>query len=284
MWQGVTMLSEVRRLTDRDLAGIAELEKRVIASDGGRLKLEWGTLRSRPGDRVDDLLWWEEDTLLGFVGLYAFGGHLELAGMVDPAARRRRVGSNLLDGALRLAAGRAIARVLLVVPRSISAGRQFAEARGAVLDHSEHFLVLGATPPSDPLHGDVAVREATSDDHEEIGRILATAFGGEATGFVDTDPSARLLVVERAGAVVGTLRINSQAGTSGIYGFAIDPPLQGRGIGRDVLRRVAAQVRAEGSTKVTLEVAVDNDRALGLYTSVGFEPRATEDYYALAVD
>jgi ribosomal protein S18 acetylase RimI-like enzyme len=28
-------------------------------------------------------------------------------------------------------------------------------------------------------------------------------------------------------------------------------------------------------------VDVENDRALGLYTSVGFEPITTEDYYAL---
>jgi ribosomal protein S18 acetylase RimI-like enzyme len=28
-------------------------------------------------------------------------------------------------------------------------------------------------------------------------------------------------------------------------------------------------------------VAVDNDRALGLYTSIGFTPVTTEDYFAL---
>jgi ribosomal protein S18 acetylase RimI-like enzyme len=30
-----------------------------------------------------------------------------------------------------------------------------------------------------------------------------------------------------------------------------------------------------------LEVDVDNDRALGQYTSVGFTPVITEDYFAL---
>jgi ribosomal protein S18 acetylase RimI-like enzyme len=32
---------------------------------------------------------------------------------------------------------------------------------------------------------------------------------------------------------------------------------------------------------VHLEVAVDNDHALGLYTSLGFAPISTEDYYTL---
>jgi len=34
---------------------------------------------------------------------------------------------------------------------------------------------------------------------------------------------------------------------------------------------------------VTLEVAVDNDRALRLYTSVGFAQEATEQYWSLVV-
>jgi ribosomal protein S18 acetylase RimI-like enzyme len=32
---------------------------------------------------------------------------------------------------------------------------------------------------------------------------------------------------------------------------------------------------------VHLEVATDNDRALHLYTSLGFTPATIEDYYAL---
>jgi ribosomal protein S18 acetylase RimI-like enzyme len=34
--------------------------------------------------------------------------------------------------------------------------------------------------------------------------------------------------------------------------------------------------------EVTLEVEVDNDHALGLYTSVGFVRQATEDYFAVS--
>jgi len=41
------------------------------------------------------------------------------------------------------------------------------------------------------------------------------------------------------------------------------------------------KARADGATTVHLEVATDNDRALNLYTSLGFQPVITEDYYAL---
>jgi ribosomal protein S18 acetylase RimI-like enzyme len=86
------------------------------------------------------------------------------------------------------------------------------------------------------------------------------------------------------GSAVGTLRITRDGDEARIYGFAIDPPRQGRGIGGAVLRRVCEQLRAEGAQRIGLEVAVENDRALRLYTSVGFTPFVTEDYFALPLN
>ena len=61
----------------------------------------------------------------------------------------------------------------------------------------------------------------------------------------------------------------------------IDPAWRGRGIGRAALGRACEQLRAEGTHRVGLEVDTENDRALTLYTSIGFTPVATEDYFAL---
>ena len=122
----------------------------MTEADGGRLKLEWGMLRRRHGDRVEDLLWWEGDRLLGFLGFYGFGSSLELAGMVAPDARRRGIGTALLDAALPLCRGLGVRGALLIVPRPSEAGKRLALRRGAVLDHSEHALVLSDDPTSGP--------------------------------------------------------------------------------------------------------------------------------------
>ena len=45
------MIEQAHGLTDSALEAIAGLERRVLAADGGRLKLEWGALRSRPDRR-----------------------------------------------------------------------------------------------------------------------------------------------------------------------------------------------------------------------------------------
>lgn len=276
------MLTSSRGLDARSLAAIRDLEARVVSADGGRLKLEHGTLESRDPDAVNDLLWWEGDRLVGFLGLYAFGGPTaELGGMVDPQARRQGIGTALLGAARTLLRERGCARALLVVPNGSAAGRAFAEAQAAVLDHSEHFLVLGATPDGTPRDPRVTIRRAVQADEPAVREVLRLAFGWEPPGAVlDRDGDATQ-VIERDGQVVGTVRSSVRGTTGGIYGFAVHPVVQGQGIGRDVLGRVCRQLREQGCSRVTLEVETQNAGALGLYTSTGFEREAGEDYWAV---
>ena len=109
--------------------------------------------------------------------------------------------------------------------------------------------------------------------------LLESAFG-RVMGLKEAEePHPEMLVAERAGQVIATLRITDEIDNRGIYGFVVDPTLRGQGIGRDLLRRVCAGALGDGASAVHLEVETDNDHALGLYTSVGFELQTTEDYY-----
>jgi ribosomal protein S18 acetylase RimI-like enzyme len=270
-------------LSPGDLRELAELETRVLAADGGRLKLEWRLLRSRAGEHVEDVLWWE-DRLLGFLGLYAFAAPtVEIAGMVDPCARRRGIATELLEAALPICRERGYQRALLVTPRGSVAGQEFAQSRAAMLEYSEHALVLLGAPTEGPTDPRLTLRTATPADASDLSRLLAAAFGEPPPDLTDrlAQDSARTVVVELEGSAVGTVRVTRDRDSGGIYGFAVDPAWQGRGIGRDVLRRVCRELRADGVRHIGLEVAVENDHALGLYASLGFTQTTTEDYYEL---
>jgi ribosomal protein S18 acetylase RimI-like enzyme len=278
------VLEQAAGLSPEALDAIAELEREVIEVDGGRLKLEWGRLRRRSGGRVEDLLWWEDGRLLGFLGFYGFGSSLELAGMVAPDARRRGIGTALLDGAVPLYRGLGCREALLIVPRRSEAGKRLALRRDAVFHHSEHALVLSGDPTTGPREPALSVRPATAADIPVVSRLLEAGFEEPAPDdFAERlrSPHGPTLVVELDGSAVGTLSLTREEGNARIYGFVIDPSRQGRGLGRDALRRVCEQLRTDGARRIGLEVAVDNDRALGLYTSIGFMPVTTEDYFAL---
>ena len=281
------MLHPAQGLTPADLDAIAGLEARTVAADGGRLKLEWGSLRSRRGDFVEDLLWWDGDRLLGFLGIYSFGAPaVELGGMVDPAARRRGIASALVDAAVALCRERGYHPMLLVVPGDTPAGRAFALSRSATPDHSEYALRLDGSPTDRETRGDVRLRAATIADQGSVSNILAAGFGFapvESDFAADTGSTRTLVIETGSGGVVGTMRVTLDGEAGSVYGFAVDPSVQGQGIGRAALRQACLQLELRGAAHIGLEVAVENDRALGLYTSLGFVRVTTEDYYALPV-
>jgi ribosomal protein S18 acetylase RimI-like enzyme len=277
------VLQPAHSLSPAELDDVATLEARVVAHDGGRLKLSWSSLRERRGDQVHDLLWRESDgTLTGFLGLYQFAGAgVELAGMVDPTRRRHGVGTALVRAARALLADRGEQTALLVTPRSTPAGAAFAAAHHAPLDHSEHAMQLQHTPQAGIEDPQLVLRNATPADLGAVAALLVDGFGFPTPPGRGLEPGT--LVVEAGGEVIGTLAVNRLDTEAGIYGFVISSELRGRGIGRDVLTRVCRSLRADGVNDVHLDVEVANDNALGLYESVGFTRRITEDYFTLPV-
>ena len=69
-------------------------------------------------------------------------------------------------------------------------------------------------------------------------------------------------------------------GDSWIYGFAVFPELQGKGIGRKALSKVVKMENEKGLS-IFLEVEAKNAHALRLYESCGFKRFHSQDYYKL---
>ena len=112
------MLERSHGLTDAALEAIEDLERRVLMADGGRLKLEWGTLRNRPADRSATCCGGRTVGCSASSGSTASGWPtLELTGWSIRSARRRGIGRALFDAALPIAAGRRRRTLLMVVPR-----------------------------------------------------------------------------------------------------------------------------------------------------------------------
>jgi ribosomal protein S18 acetylase RimI-like enzyme len=277
------MLDQAHGLTDQALEAIAGLERRVVAADGGRLKLEWGTLRKRPADEVRDLLYWEDGRLVAFLGIYGHQwDHLEVTGMVDPEARGRGIGRALLDAALPLCRSTQKDRVLLVVPRASPGGSELARVYGMTFEHSEHALRLSARPGPAAASSDLSLRPSTGEDIPALAEMYGEAFGHVPSNLDElVARDSRPLIIERGEDTVGTIAVVREGQRGAIYGFIVVPELRGRGIGREVLRRACQDLFDSGTTHVDLEVEVENDNALGLYTSTGFELEATDDYYEL---
>ena len=84
------------------------------------------------------------------------------------------------------------------------------------------------------------------------------------------------------GQVVGKVHTHLHDGEGWISGLGVLPEHRRRGYGRAMLRLAVASLAAQRPGTIALEVATENDGALSLYRSCGFEVVTGYDYYAVA--
>jgi putative acetyltransferase len=133
----------------------------------------------------------------------------------------------------------------------------------------------------------VRVRRATGADAEAIvANLAAVAEEGWLATEVPFDVSERVRriqetndsdgpdggwVLEEEGRLVGSLGARESAPGVLTLGMAVASEARGSGGGRALLDAALDHARAVGAHKVDLEVWPDNEPAIGLYRSAGFE-------------
>jgi len=269
-------------LTTQQLVDIEQLQKECESHDHVQLKLNWEMLRERTADPLD-YLQYEQGELVAFLGLYAFGSTVEVCGMVKPCERRKGYFQRLFDLAMEHIKRNGYKKVLLNAPSGSDAAKSFLKKQGAKYAFSEHQMKWQECHLEET--GGLVLRKATVDDYETSVQISVQAFGMneadaramESQTFADHTDMRMIVVNEET---VGKLRVSREEERQAwIYGFAVLPAYQGKGIGRQALRQVIKELSAAGYS-VHLEVETKNEHALGLYESVGFKAVHTQDYYS----
>ncbi|AFK51197.1 ribosomal-protein-alanine acetyltransferase [Thermogladius calderae 1633] len=89
-----------------------------------------------------------------------------------------------------------------------------------------------------------------------------------------------VLVAEVGGRVIGYAAGVVEEGYGHVVSIAVAPSWQGKGVGSLLLEKLEEKLRGLGAACFVLEVAVDNERALRLYTKSGYRVvRVLKGYY-----
>lgn len=120
--------------------------------------------------------------------------------------------------------------------------------------------LAGATTRDAP--GMAAVHATSFDEAWGADEIRALLDGPGGFGLVVRDPETE--------AIVAFILARAVADEAEVLTLAIDPPHRRFGIGRALVEAVALNAAAAGAHSLFLEVASDNDAALGLYRAAGF--------------
>jgi ribosomal protein S18 acetylase RimI-like enzyme len=269
-------------LTNQQLNEIEELQKECEAEDQIQLKLNWSMLRNPSDEEMGHLFHYEVGRLVGFLGVYRFGNKAELCGMVKPSYRRKGIFSKLFSKVNTLIETQKFTEVLLNAPSNSHTAKGFLKNISCDYSISEYQMQWEETK----LVGDgtVTLRPSTEKDFEDEVQLDVQCFGlneDDARKYRSEGRRAdeqEYFMIEKDNKTVGKIRVSHSNGKAWIYGFAIFPEYQGKGIGRNVLANVIIKEN-QGGYPIFLEVEAKNAHALRLYESCGFRAYHSQDYY-----
>lgn len=278
-------------INNRKWEEVAELQRLCEELGGFSLKLNWDTLRSRKESDPQDAFIHRDGKLIAFLGVYDFGGKIELCCMVHPDYRRQGHFTSLLSQTLKSDKLKDCEEILLNMPAASDSGVQFLKTMPCSYAFTEYQMKYDSsidhlTADKHSSSNPVTLRQASGSvaDRETLIRLDVEGFG------LQPEDAARLLdeiteehqssydIIERDGLPAGKIRVSRLQGESWIYGFAIFAAYRGQGIGASTLRQVIDRERQLGHD-IWLEVALDNPNARKLYENAGFVMQEVQDYY-----
>jgi ribosomal-protein-alanine N-acetyltransferase len=128
------------------------------------------------------------------------------------------------------------------------------------------------------------LRYAAAEDAEALADVHAKAFDAAWTA----PDIARLMMImggfaliAETDGIVGFILARAVGGEAEILTLAVAPWARRQGVGAALVEAVAARAAAEGAKAVFLEVAADNETAVGVYLRAGFQQAGLRrGYYA----
>ncbi|MFC5450468.1 GNAT family N-acetyltransferase [Paenibacillus aestuarii] len=286
-------LYPVAGMSAQELEAVRELWRVCNEAEQIDIKLNWSTLSTRSPGITNDFLYYENDRVVGFLGIYSFlSTEVEISGMVHPDARRKGIFSQLVQTAIAECKRRTIPKAIFINERGSASGKAFLSQLGARYSFSEYVMELQDADGANstvPLGEDVTLRAAAKEDVDLLVKLNTSGFAmpeENAREYVMQTlegDKERTWIAETGDEHVAIGKIGALVegdGRAFIYGFCVLPEYRSKGLGRQILRHTIELLKSREQAKtVKLEVAVENEKALGLYESCGFQMLNANDYY-----
>jgi ribosomal protein S18 acetylase RimI-like enzyme len=243
-------------------------------------------LRNRNDQNTNDLLYYLDGKLVGFLGMYVFNKReMEISGMVHPNFRGKGIFRELIVGAIDECKRRGIPKLLFICDYGSNSGKRFLELFGASYRFSEYKMSFRGDLPKD-IESTIIMERVKYEELELIAKLDSIAFQLPMEEMLEfaksnfSDANRELYIIRNhEGKIIGKISVHLSDHKAYIYGFAISPEYRGQGYGRAALSRFTSYLVQKNLDEISLEVESKNLNALKLYQSCGFAIDSGYDYY-----
>ncbi len=276
------------------------LEKKCLDHDQTTLKLELdyklahGREANQTTQNLNEFMAWDGEVLIAYIGIGCFDGvTMEVNGMVDPIYRIKGIFKGLYQQVMIEKQKRLPRSLLLLADRKSESGQGFIQSTGAAYLHSEYEMYIyqfqSFMATAKLVETEITFKKATNKDALEITKQNSIYFGsdqGDDQVVVPEDEEKRGMTIYLAmlnDRVIGKVNLQTHGDTGAIFGLGVLPDYRGKGYGRAILQKSLEVFLAQGAETVFLQVAAENETALQLYLSCGFEKTSIMDYFEVII-
>jgi len=236
-----------------------------------------------------NFLYYDQQKLNGFLSVFFFyEDAVEIALLVSPSARRKGIATQLLHRALPLVKEHNYSRLLFSSPSHLN--DKWLSALGFTYQNSEYYMERHDFKPlidyKQPLH----FRPATTEDIPVLCEMDEACFSKNQTELVPrfqhilNDRNYQILLAFDNKHPVGKAHLRWEKNSATLSDIAIVPARQGKGLGTALITHCINYALSEGKPNLSLDVETHNQKALNLYTRLGFLTQNACDYWSIEIN
>lgn len=282
------MLKVYNSLDQQTIAQLTALVSKCTQTDNSTPKIYWNIIKE-PRDLACDLCFYRDDRLVGYLSVFLFAQHeIEISACVHPDYRQKGIFKALFNIARnRIIPYTDINYFLFPCAQNNDIARQMMQARGAEHFRSEYHMVRCTPTPVAQIRNEVTLRHATPADVNQLAELDTTCFHTNFKSMQQrfqvtihaANRKAWLAYVNNR--CVGKIHTRFDEGSVLIHEFCIIPEQRRQGYGAQILQQTINFLIASGQEKICLDVDVENESAIHLYKTQGFEVAHAYDYWRL---
>lgn len=282
------MLRTINQLNDQQLKELEQLKTISKKADGSIPNL-YMHLLTQPRALPTIVLYYEQEKLIAFLSVYFFyDDAVEVAILVHPEARHKGIAKQLLRNIIPLIVEHNFFKLIFSSPAHLN--DRWLPTLGCSYRHSEYYMERHNLNPLLDHRKQLTFRMATIEDIPQLCLLDEACFHKT---HAELEPRFQHILSERnyqivlafeKNQLVGKAHLRWQKHGATLSDIAVFPEKQGHGLGTALITHCINYALSEGKPELNLDVETHNQKALALYTRLGFLTQNASDYWSIEVN
>lgn len=282
------MLKNTNQVDAFQLKQLEQLRVLCKTTDGSTPNL-YTHILEQPRVFPASLLYYEQGQLIGFLGTYFFyEDAVEISLLINPFYRRRGIARTLINSILPLIKSQNYHKLIFSNPAHINS--EWLHALGFSYMHSEYYMERDDLNPLLHYKQTLTFHTATVNDIPLLCEFDAACFPSKEVDSTERfqhlidGREYQIIIAYQDNHPVGKAHLRWQAQGATLSDIAVLPVHQGNGLGTSLITYCINLALSEGKPHLNLDVETHNERALKLYTRLGFLTQNACDYWAISIN